>query len=156
MSTSELQSIIDENKEDIPDGVYLKLCNEMKKLHTKKQVGVYNLTLIKICKDIHNNGVNYYDLNWSSDKMLVRMPPSTYETIKDAIEETGHYSLNINDIPFTRRDLNKFDNNLEFAIISGDGEEYIHQTTEDTDEYCPYKSCSISFQDILVVKIEQI
>ena len=156
MSASTIQTIIDENKEDMPDGVYLKLCNEMKKLHTKTNKGIYTLTLIKINK-YHNNGINHYDCDWESKKKFVRMPETSYEKIKECIEQDGWYGLNTtNNIEYECRDLlNEFNSNVEMAVISKEDEEYMKQDIE-CDVYDPYKTCSITFQEYCVVKISEI
>lgn len=40
MSLQQLQAILDDNKQDIPEGVYLSLCNNLKELHEAAE-GIY-------------------------------------------------------------------------------------------------------------------
>lgn len=97
MSISEIQSLMDEHKTDIPEGLYLKLCGLTKKVHEKKS-SLYKFNIMTVTNYMINN---CYDTNqikmdetYSShilDVSTITNPYFKIDELINRVEEKGAY-----------------------------------------------------------------
>ena len=93
--TSELMSIIDENKEGLQEGLYLKLCNTLKKKHEeekeeeKKEESFYNIDYVFTCPE--PMGERTHKMNIKKSKTIVKLSHENYEKILSDIKRNCFY-----------------------------------------------------------------
>lgn len=100
---NEFQNIIDENKDNLTDGIYVQLCDSLKrkfdqlKVREKNNTSYYKCTFIDAkfrlvsLADLENN----YCLQFTTFTRILKMNESSFNEIKDDIEAKG-----ISDTPF--------------------------------------------------------
>jgi hypothetical protein len=129
-SIAELQNILDENKEKLPDGVYLKMCDALKAEFDHKNEEEENKTSYYRCTFIDTKFIlvdlshmnNNYCLQFCTFTRIVKMSDSFFNEIEDDIEAKG-----ISDTSFFN--CNK-DQRLIAASDTGDGWDHTEITID--------------------------
>lgn len=78
-----IQSILDENKNDLNDGLYLKLSNELMKAF-KSETKYYKLTYI--CVDINFETDNLYNTGFLIKEQFIKATEDEVNTIKSLLD----------------------------------------------------------------------
>ena len=87
-----IQSMLDENKEKIPEGIYLGLSNLMKQKYEEEQKTekFYKVTCVRT--NHVNNWVESFGTQLVRFRQILKMPQDQYIYIKECIEEDGFYT----------------------------------------------------------------
>jgi len=142
-SIAELQNILDENKENLPDGVYLKMCDALKAEFDQKNEEEENKPSYYKCTFIDtkfrlvslSNMENNYCLQFCTFTRIVKMNDSSFNEIKDDIDAKG-----ISDTPF-------FNCNKDQRLISA--------SDDDDDDRCSHTEITIDTRSSMV-RIEKL
>jgi len=88
-----IQTIIDDNKQKLGDDLYLKLCNETKKMYTKrvKKPSVYEVGYLfsHIDADTDEDCVGFFNTYLKKHKALITLTNEEFKNIKEAIDRNG-------------------------------------------------------------------
>ena len=91
LSLINIQEILDENSKDIPDGLYIKLCNSMKKnykeIKEKQLVTVkvyYNYPIVETSRDPAHIFVN---VSIGRGERIIQIKQEYFEGLKSTIDE---------------------------------------------------------------------
>lgn len=154
-TTAQIQSLLDENKEQIGNGLYLTLCNKMKEINEQECIDqgntLYEVTYIYVKIDTDSN-VNDLKSRLIKNTQIIQLTNNEFEYINSKIENgncnynsTCEHHKNI----FTKLNYNK-------NIIH-----HFHPTfdmTESEDEYNEISYLSIASlvtQDCIIINIEE-
>ena len=90
-TAAKLQSLFDDHKEEIPDGLYLTLCNAMKDLHTqendKEKKGFYKIHYLYT--DMERDSCNEHTMQMIPAEQIVQIDHNEAAIIKDQIDHKG-------------------------------------------------------------------
>ena len=85
---------LDENKDEIPEGLYLKFCNLLKKENEKEQKEesrFYNVTyLYTKFEPLDEDSYNYYKSCFYTTTQILKIDTKVYKDIQEDIEMNGH------------------------------------------------------------------
>ena len=105
---NEVQSTIDEIKQNIPEGIYLKLCEQMKDLYTESKnaeaenaAGIYkiNYELITIVQ----NGRDPLSVRIENRERLIELSDEEYESMRAALFQSSYITFNHPCLPIMNR-----------------------------------------------------
>jgi len=118
-SLTNLQSIIDENKEKFSNHDYLQCCNEMKCLFDQKyqfyeiEYGLY---------EISQSDDNKLDIEFQMNTQILKLLDGQYESIKELINENSNFILkcDIDSCDTTKFLYNQLDTLSKRIFINGE------------------------------------
>jgi hypothetical protein len=124
-SIAELQNILDENKENLPDGVYLKMCDalkaefDQKNEEEKNNTSYYNITFIKprfIMKSLGVNEGNAYLQLLNTTRRIARLRDIDAKDIMIQLKKDGIAAGNM------------YKHNSRYSVISASDDGESHET----------------------------
>jgi hypothetical protein len=154
-----IQSLIDENKEEIPENVYLNLCNLTKSAFKNAGNGKKFFYLTLITNNIEQME-DIFDLEFNSYKQIVQMPISQATAIMNEIKENAY----VKPFQFSKggehdpSGINESDwvSLCSHTLIKGDwNKQHIKMVCSDCDtEHATTKLCIIT--NNIIVRIEPV
>jgi hypothetical protein len=100
-TTTNIMGFLDENKDDIPEGLYLKFCNLLKKENEeehKEESRFYNVKYIYTECDPHRDGIGF-NMRMCQGEQIIKLENSEYDEIKDTLtikKISSRYAYKIN------------------------------------------------------------
>ena len=100
-TTTNIMNFLDDNKEDMSEGLYLKFCNLLKKENEdeeKEDEKFYEVKYLYTRFDpLDEDSYNYYNMRMFSSTQIIKINTKKYKEIQDDIEKNG-YSWKYNNL----------------------------------------------------------
>jgi hypothetical protein len=143
--TSKLMELIDNNKENIEDGDYIKMCSILIKMNIKEMTKQYKIKYYKITYDNRygtdeNPNIIYQNIKIKTKIVIIENP-----SVLEYLEKLSSLN-NDNDEFFLKFD--KRDNNIIYLDIEENKFPSYHILYQESDEYL---ECGIKFNKILII-----
>ena len=102
-TTTNIMNFLDDNKEDMSEGLYLKFCNLLKKENEdeeKEDEKFYEVKYLYTKFEPLNDVYNYYSAKMSVSNQIIKINTKLYKAIQDDIEKDGYSWKGHDDLAF--------------------------------------------------------
>jgi hypothetical protein len=90
----QVQTFIDDNKENVKEGSYIEVCKTMKHIfENNNEKKFYKTTIVYPKIHVHPNDI--FSISLDMKKIIVKLPQKTFNMIKKCIEEHSMYPIDL-------------------------------------------------------------
>lgn len=143
--TGNIQSIIDDNKENLTSEVYMRISNELMSVHRQTTTRSFYEASVIVPKFIPANG-SVVHLETSLQKHIIRLDDTVANSYKNDIVDNGYAHMCNHSIPSVDINYPIYDTNSD-RFVDEDDEDLTHTGTE-------LQSISCDMHAITCIKLE--
>jgi hypothetical protein len=103
-TTTNIMGFLDENKDDIPEGLYLKFCNLLKKENEEEQKEEPRFYKVKYLytkfEPLSEDSHNYYSSGFYTTTQILKIDTKIYKEIQEDIEKFGYSRVSNGNLAF--------------------------------------------------------